>query len=393
MKTYHILVVDDDVFSLNLILSILKNLEHPFQISEAKDGNEAVEIATSLLPDLIIMDWDMPNLSGIDALKAIRKKELTSKIPVIMATAMLSSENLELAFKSGANDYLRKPVDRVELLARMNSALELSESYKEIMRQKAEIQEKNRKIINSIDYASRIQTAMLPSMTNIKESLPESFIYYRPKDIVSGDFYWFHKYGDKIFLAAIDCTGHGVPGALMSMMGNAYLNLIVNQPSMTPELVLNQLNVFIRQGLQQSQNDNFDGMSISLCLIDKQAKTIDFAGAESSIVYFQNDLMTVVDGDLYSIGGFQREANINYTKHTISIEQPTTIYLFSDGYYDQFGGQKGDKYMRDYFLFLLNQIHNQPVDHQLAMLDQTLTEWMGEKNTQTDDIMIIGVKL
>jgi len=274
--------------------------------------------------------------------------------------------------------------------------LELANS--EITLQKDEIENKTKKITSSITYASRIQKSMLPNLDKIKHAFTDCFILFSPKEAVSGDFYWYSFVTDvagnqKHIISAIDCTGHGVPGAFMSVLADAYLNQIVNFQKITsPDIILNELHKRIREALQQEENENNDGMDISICVIDKPRHTLEFAGAKSPLVYIQNGNMHRINGNLMSLGGLQKEKERIFTKHTIDINSPTSFYLFSDGYQDQLGGEFGRKYMAQSFRQAIFDNHTKPFQEQEIALKENLSVWMGELK-QNDDVMIIGVKV
>jgi tetratricopeptide (TPR) repeat protein len=262
-----------------------------------------------------------------------------------------------------------------------------------------EIEHKNRDITASITYAKRIQEAMLPTAADIRAVLPESFVFFRPRDLVSGDFYFFHhlqdeKGNEKTILAAVDCTGHGVPGAFMSMIGNEILSRIVKEHKITePAKILTQLNEGIQNALHQNQTQNRDGMDLALVVIDKKAQTLTFAGAKNPLYYFQNGNLEVLKGDKMPIGGDAREHQSEFSQTQISIATPTTFYLFSDGFQDQFGGELGKKYMTGNFKKLLTRIHTEDFDTQAQILEDELQNWRGLKHNQVDDILVIGAKV
>ena len=248
-------------------------------------------------------------------------------------------------------------------------------------------------ILSSIEYAQRIQAAILPPLEYFQTVIPHSFIYYQPKDVVSGDFYWLMESNQKIILAAVDCTGHGVPGAFMSMVGNDLLNTIVQEKNVIQaDKILTQLHKDIRKSLQQKQTRDTNGMDIALVSIDLETQKLEFAGAQNPLIYIQNGQMNKVDGDIMSIGGVQQERERFFTLHEVDISQPTTFYLFSDGYQDQFGGKKGKKFMSKRFRELLLEIHEKPMGKQRNILEKTLSDWMG-KEEQVDDILVIGVRV
>ncbi|EAY24596.1 SpoIIE family protein phosphatase [Microscilla marina] len=263
------------------------------------------------------------------------------------------------------------------------------------------IEKKNRDIVASINYARRIQSAMLPPMEEITHSLPETFILYRPRDIVSGDFYWFAEVeraslgtpsSDTIIIAA-DCTGHGVPGAFVSMVGNELLNEIVKMRGIhKPSLILDWLHDGIKRVFHQKETKSRDGMDITVCTINQDQKLLQFAGAQNPLLYVKNGEMTIIKGDKRSIGGNATKDNAGYTNHEVALDVPVTFYLFSDGYQDQFGGPRGKKFMTRKFHQLLHEISSQPLAKQGEMLDQALTEWMGDIE-QIDDILVLGARV
>jgi len=214
---------------------------------------------------------------------------------------------------------------------------------------------------------------------------------------VSGDFYWFKEIkngaSEKDFaFAAVDCTGHGVPGAFMSMIGMNALNSITSKGITNPDQILNSLHTEIRTALHQEETGNNDGMDVALCVFRKQKNVLEFSGAKNPLVYIQNNELTQIKGDIHPIGGSKSIPDMAFKKHKITLDKPTTVYLFSDGYRDQFGGKDNTKFMSKKFTRLLLEIHNLPMEKQKELLDIAIEEWKG-KNVQTDDILVMGVKL
>jgi len=282
----------------------------------------------------------------------------------------------------------------------------VEERTQEVTRQKHEIELKNENITNSINYAKRIQQAMLPPASSFGNlSVKDHFIFFKPRDIVSGDFYFFTKKIEERLslqgkqkdnvevIAAVDCTGHGIPGAFMSMIGYSLLSDIVERTPPDAALILSKLHTAIRTSLQQETNDNADGMDVALVVIKNNGKTLEYAGAMNSLIYIQNGEMTVIKGNRFGIGGKQNTEYRTYTNHEISIEIPTTIYLNSDGFQDQFGGEEGYKMMATNFRNILLEIHQKPMQEQKFILGQRLAEWMGKDYSQLDDILVIGFKV
>ena len=259
-----------------------------------------------------------------------------------------------------------------------------------------QISDKNHKINRSITYASRIQSAMLSHWDKIQLFLPESFVFFKPRDIVSGDFYWFRELNhnsNKLALAAVDCTGHGIPGAFMSVIANEQLHEIVDLKHLeSPEQVLAELHHGVRNALKQSETNNKDGMDMAFCTIDMENKVLEYAGARNPLIYIKNNELNQIAGDRKSIGGFPNVDKKEFKKHKVSLTEPTTFYIYSDGFQDQFGGDKGDKFMVEKFKNLLFEIHHLPIDEQVNQLEETFQQWKGSY-PQVDDLLVIGFKI
>ncbi len=263
-----------------------------------------------------------------------------------------------------------------------------------------EITRKQQEITDSITYAKHIQEAILPQPQYIQDILPQSFVLFKPRDIVSGDFYWFEKISTnaneyKLIIAVADCTGHGVPGAFMSMIGNELLHEIVKEKHITsPEKILYQLHIRIRQALKQEETNNRDGMDIAIITIDYQQKIFQYAGAKSRILYAKNNMICEIKGDKMPIGGEQTEIERLFTLHNIPFTDDMKIYMFSDGYIDQFGGKNGKKFMISQFQQLLENITQKPMHTQQEILENTLQNWIAEAyEEQIDDITVLGIKI
>jgi len=269
----------------------------------------------------------------------------------------------------------------------------------EVVRQKEEIEIKNKHITDSIRYAKRIQNAILPPESLVKHLLPESFILYRPKDIVSGDFYWMTKKNNLVIYAAVDCTGHGVPGAFMSIVGFNQLNYAIEvKKAREANTILECLNEGVIDTLREKGGDINginavkDGMDIALCVIDMKNKKLQFAGANNPLCIVRDNEVLLYKGDKQAIGGNIDGELPKFTNHEIDLKSGDVLYTFSDGYADQFGGNDGRKFMQKRFRELLQSIHNNPIEEQRIILDNILDEWRGREE-QVDDILVIGVKV
>jgi serine phosphatase RsbU (regulator of sigma subunit) len=258
-----------------------------------------------------------------------------------------------------------------------------------------ELAEKNRDITSSIQYAKRIQEAILPTKQHFHNAFKNAFILYKPKDIVSGDFYWFGvKNNHKIF-AVVDCTGHGVPGAFMSMIGYNLLNQIILEKGITePADILNNLHNGVQNALKQGSaevNTN-DGMDVSLISVSELTGTITWAGAFRPLVIVRAaGQVEKIDGNKFPVGGAQLDYARQFLSQQISVESNDTLYMFSDGYADQFGGEKGKKFMVKRFHDLLREIHRQSMPEQHAELERVLEQWRGGLE-QVDDVLIAGIR-
>ncbi len=279
---------------------------------------------------------------------------------------------------------------------------ELYQQQQAIVEQNKKIQKINKNITGSINYASRIQKAMLPKPDIFKEFFKDAFVFFKPREQVSGDFYWISKNEEeeKVIIAIVDCTGHGVPGAFMSLIGNSYLNQIVNHQRITaPDMILNLLHINIRISLNQDKNESRDGMDLALCVFDYKNNLIEFAGARHPIFYIVNNELIQVKGDSMDIGGVQRESERRFSKQIIPIQKDMVLYMFSDGFQDQFGGPKREKFMRKRFKDFLMEIHHLPMNEQRYRLEKKFDEWRscGDGTDalcdQIDDVLVVGFKL
>lgn len=263
-----------------------------------------------------------------------------------------------------------------------------------IHKQKQIVDHKNKEILDSINYAKRIQQAIIPTHNELKNVFPESFVLLIPKDIVSGDFYWVVKTGQQAFFAVVDCTGHGVPGGFMSMLGTALLNEIINEKNIyEPADILDLLKLKIIMALRQSDNmnENRDGMDISLIRINLNTMEMSFAGAYNSLYLWRSNKLNEFKGDKFPIG-FADTSGQQFTQHKIKLEHGDLLYMFTDGYPDQFGGGKGKKFKYKMLEELLMRIAPLPMNEQRDVLITTLSEWKGNQE-QVDDICVAGIRI
>ncbi len=285
----------------------------------------------------------------------------------------------------GGIDFITKPFNEAELLARIGTHLQLGRVNKSL-------KSKNRILTDSINYARRIQKSLIPSQIMLSTLFSEYLLLYMQKDIVSGDFYWLNNNQDYTLIAVADCTGHGVPGAMMSMLGIAMLNEMgLKDPPPDPNQILSQLRSKLKQSWECSFRGNpKDGMDMGLVLIKKKEQSIQYAGAFSKSLFFSNKQVIEIKGDCQPVGSSWIEKE--YTNHDMPYHKGDRIYMFSDGYPDQMGGPNNKKFLYKNFREMIIDIQHLPLVYQEVHIEKKILEWKGE-NELTDDILVLGLEL
>lgn len=289
-------------------------------------------------------------------------------------------------------DEKRKTEHKNKLLQQKSD--EVIEQNAEIVGQRVLLNKKNNDITNSLIYAKRIQQAAMPSISLLGEGLADHFVFLSPRDIVSGDFYWVGKQNNDLYIAVTDCTGHGAPGAFMSMLGISFLNdIILSRHTREANQVLEKLRDLVKSSLKQESNNRRakDGMDIALAIVDLENNIMQFSGANNSLLLVRNNEIQVFKGDRNPIGVYVKEKP--FTKVNIQLEKDDRVYLFTDGYVDQFGGEYESKFMIKRFKALILSIHKEPMKMQRAKLREKLGDWQGNEFTQTDDVLVLGFKV
>ena len=276
----------------------------------------------------------------------------------------------------------------------------VKERTEEVVKQKDEIDSQRSKleelytdVTDSIRYAKRLQDSILPPEKIIKKYFPSSFVLFKPKDIVSGDFYWIGKAKNEVMFAAVDCTGHGVPGAFMSLVGANGLNSAGKEHKLSdPGLILDDLNKYASETLNKSNDDSVrDGMDITLCSLNKKEMKLKFAGAYNPLYLIRDNELEIIKTSKFAIGSFKPGEN-NFETFEIDVQKGDKIYIFSDGYADQFGGPRGKKFMYRQFKETLLSTINESMEDQKQLLDKKIESWRGD-HEQVDDIVIFGVEV
>ncbi len=335
-------------------------------------------------------------LSEIKLLQKIQKEENINKLKqknyFIIVISLIGVFILILAFL-----LYKRYKDKLHIadaISKKNEAIEKQKSIIDIAYK--QLSEKNKDITDSIKYSKRIQDAIFPDKVYYTSLFPNSFVYFQPKDIVSGDFYWFEKdvNGD-VYAAIIDCTGHGVPGAFMSIVGfNLLNNAIYEHKCKTPADILDQINIDLNETLKQTEEESSikDGMEISICKWSNTKNELIFAGANTSILKISNNVIETISGNKHQVGSFYNEKLKPFTNVKIDVKKNDVIYMFSDGYVDQFGGEKGKKFMIKNLRELLMSINNLSMDNQKEAIVNRFDLWKGLLD-QVDDVTVIGIRI
>ena len=326
----------------------------------------------------------------IERLKAIEKQKMMIwffVIALILVSGLGYFIYRGYRIKKEAN---RKLEEKNRLILKQKDEIQQQKELAESQRDQIAYQKKH--ITDSIHYALRIQTALLPSLELFSEKL-DHFVLYKPRDIVSGDFYWVAEIGPQIMIISADCTGHGVPGAFMSMLGVSFLNeIILNKGIIQPDQVINSLREEIIRALKQkeSHSELKDGMDICVCLLDPEKGSLQFAGALCPLWILSKGELTEIKGDKMPVA--IHDTMKPFTNHWIDLKQGDTFYIFSDGFVDQFGGPNQKKYLSKNFKITLGEMQAKPMYEQGAELDRIFEEWR-EDVEQIDDVTVIGVRV
>jgi serine phosphatase RsbU (regulator of sigma subunit) len=369
--------------------SLNKAFEYFQKHVEIKDSVFTKESQTSVanIEAMFQEEKQQMQIEMLNRKNALRESELRGKVHQIklqnqqkiwMSVALLVMVVLSFFIFKG---YKRKKNDN-ELIAKQRDAME---------HQKTLVEEKNREIFESISYAKYLQEAILPNPQEINSAFKEAFIFYQPKEIVAGDFYWLARHNNYLYFAVCDCTGHGVPGAMVSLVGNNSLNRCVKEFGLTnPGEILDKLTELIEETFSHSQKDIKDGMDISLCVLNIENRQLNWAGANNPIWLLKNGELTEIKANKQPIGRYENKTP--FTTHEIKLQAGDCFYMFSDGYAHQFGGPKGKKFKYARLKELILQISNKGMDEQLQTLRNTFEDWRGSLD-QIDDVCVAGVRI
>lgn len=402
-----ILYIDDEQDNLTVFYSAFRR---NFKVYLANSGPEGLEVMKKQTIHLVIADQRMPEMTGIEFLEKI-KLEYPDCIRMVLTGFTDVEAIIEAINKGRVYRYITKPWSKDDLKMIIDHALETYELKqqnrklfsdleeanttleKKVIERTKKIESQRREITDSIHYASRIQSALLPQKEELDKHLPSYFILNKPRNIVSGDYYWLAHKDDKVYVAVADCTGHGIPGAFMSILGLAYLSEILNQETATKaNEILNGLRSKVIKSLHQTGkfDEARDGMEIALCVIDFNEQKLHYSGAFRPLYLIRDNKLIEIKGDSMPIGIYH-ENEISFNSKELIFNDKDIIYMFSDGYVDQLGGPDRKTFKSRKFKELLAQIHQKPLDIQKELLETEFEDWRSDIE-QIDDIMVMGIR-
>jgi CheY-like chemotaxis protein len=391
IRTPLILIVDDNPKNLQILGNYLR--KENYKVEFALDGESALDWIGRTEFDLILLDIMMPGMDGFEVCRILKSDPVKQKIPVIFLTAKVDTESIVNGFDLGAVDYVIKPFNQKELIARVKTQIEIKRSRDEIAKNLIEIEFKNKLIKYSIQYAQTIQAAVLKASMNGSDFFPEQFCLLLPKDIVSGDFYWFHRIDNKLLVGLFDCTGHGIPGAFMSMLGVTLLNeTVIREKIIEPHLILNRLRKKIIEALGQKGiiSEVRDGMDGSIISYDLTSRKLVYSCAYNPLYLIRDNKIIELKGDRMPLSYYAKMTD--FSSQEIKTRRNDRVYLSTDGFIAQFGGQKQKKFGTAQFKELLIRHHMNPLEVQKQLLVDTFLNWKG-KEEQVDDITVVGLRL
>lgn len=435
---HKILIVEDMKVLADYMNELLLDFGYDV-VGVCTKGEDVLEVYKKLQPDVIIVDITLEGeMTGIDVVNEVRS---IANPTVIYSTSSMSDEVFEQAKKTKPDGFLKKPFDGEQLKATTGVAIhrfqernkemtalkdansmqsmnikelsetnahlvvatwrerelkkQLKESLEELEASKRIIEQQNKRIVDSINYAKRIQQAIIPNSIEISADLPNHFMIYHPKDVVSGDFPWVFKKDDYVYFGVVDCTGHGVPGAMLSMIGYLLLDGIVSSSltAPTPSIVLKELHTQIVKTLKQDVEGNnaSDGMDIALCRINTVSSEVTYSGAHRPLYHLAAGGIKEYKGARFPIGGVQYKSEYLYEDVQFVAGDEEAIYFFSDGLPDQFGGEQNRKFGSKRIRNLILENKEKSMTEIGVLFDQQLTNWRGGQK-QLDDILMVGVK-
>ncbi len=400
---HSILVVDDQPANINMLGA---TLSREYAVSVATNGRDALRIvAGDSPPDLILLDIVMPEMDGYEVCQVLKENERSRDIPVIFITAMSEEEDETKGLELGAVDYITKPFRVPIVQARVRAVLKLKEEMDKRMELTQRLRETNKeletanhRVMQSIEYAQGIQRAFMPKQESITKHIKDYFIIWNPKDIIGGDIFWFEGRDEGFYWAIMDCTGHGVPGAIMTMIAGTSLDRVINDFKCTdPAEALKALNILIRNALGRRRTSPLadDGLDIGLCRLEKDRNRLVFAGGRISMFHTtpgQDDTIHEIKGDRMSVGYRRSDADFEFTNNYLPLQPGMRFYLTTDGYLDQPGGGKRFSFGKRRFCAFLQENAHRPFAEQRELLKREFESYRHDE-PQVDDVTVIGFEI
>ncbi len=430
-----VLLVDDQAIIGKMLGRMLES-EEDIDLHHFQSATEALKMADEISPTVILQDLAMPEIDGLNMVHYFRAKKHTRHTPLIVLSAQEDPKIKAKAFARGANDYMVKPPNKIELIARIryhsqaymnllqrddaHRKLEeqtakltqineqllkqiaerkriesaLRESKKKAEKERETAESANKKVMDSIRYAKMIQSSLLPNPENMKIFLPDSFFIWMPRDIVGGDFIFTDIFEEGFIIAVLDCTGHGVPGAFMTMIASFGLRKIISGEGWhDPAQILKRLSFLVKTTLQQDTDYALsdDGLDAAVCFVEPDEALLTFAGAKLPLICNYDGKTTIIKGDRKSIGYKKSSLKFNFTNHTISLKKGMSFYMFSDGFVDQLGGEREHRFGTRQFANLVQKNAHLPFETQRDTLAEAFDKWQecGE-NERQDDVTVVG---
>lgn len=413
-EKFKILLVDDNLINLKVLSATLHDLDYKLLLAE--NGEKALRVARKALPDLILLDINIPGLTGFQVCEILMGDPQTKHIPVIFLSALDDSESKVEGLRIGAVDYITKPFSKEEVIVRVKLHIEKAKLTRELQAKNEQVEKANQKLkdalsqlkfyatqlneihtemTDSVTYARRIQMATLPKESELKKYVSDAFIFFQPKDIVSGDFYFFLKKKHLLYLVVADCTGHGIPGAFLAMVGvHSLLYFMETSDSLiTASNLLYELDAQINSlAYSEEEGQKFnDGMDVAIAVLDTEKSTVNFAGANRPLVHLRGTEIEVIDGNKFPIGNEDSYSHKTFEDHFLELEKGDRLFMFSDGFQDQFGGEDNKKFMRRKLHNLFINTHDRRMRAQKDIIRNVFESWKG-MTEQTDDVVIVGVE-
>ncbi len=395
-----VLIVDDLLENLIALEAVLQKSN--YRIDKAISGKEAIEKILLFEYDCILLDVHMPGLDGFEVAEILGQNKLTKSIPIIFLTALVNEKQYMLkGYKIGVVEYLNKSIDSDILKIKVDTFSKLHKQKKEIIRSNEEakkihgiLESHSSEMGASIRYAKNIQNAILPKEETFKYIFPDAFVIYQPKDIVGGDFYWVTIIRGKTIVVCADCTGHGVPGALMTMVGHNLVKQAVEvKQLLSPAAILEYINKALKSTFNHHNLNGriADGMEVGICIFDFSTNILEYSGARIPLLITKNGLPALIKPDNFSIS-YDTPINKKFTDHQFELNKGDCIYMFTDGYADQFGGENDKRFMKKNLLNQIRSVIDEELVSQKTILLNVFDGWRG-KTTQVDDVLVIGIKL